>query len=193
MVLLLAACRQEEKVYELTCDYKFNPVGLDSKYPKFSWKIKSDGFSKHQTAYRILVSDKKGEIFWDTRCVKSDQSILIPYSGKPLQSGTSYSWKVKVWDEEGVALKWSKSATWTTGIMHADEWKAEWIGAAEKEPVDAAPFIRKEFTVAKKVEKAYAYISGLGYYELRINGKKIGDNVLDPAQTDYEKRVFYTV
>ncbi len=55
-----------------------------------------------------------------------------------------------------------------------------------------APLLRKEFVVGKKIARARAYISGLGYYELRLNGKRLGDHVLDPGWTDYSKRVFYS-
>ena len=54
-----------------------------------------------------------------------------------------------------------------------------------------APMFRKTFEVNKPVRRATAYVTGLGYYELRLNGKKVGDRVLDPAFTDYSKRVLY--
>ena len=54
-----------------------------------------------------------------------------------------------------------------------------------------APLLRKEFESADEVKQARAYISGLGWYELYINGDKVGDHVLDPATTDYDKRILY--
>jgi alpha-L-rhamnosidase len=50
---------------------------------------------------------------------------------------------------------------------------------------------RKEFTVSKKVSSAWLYISGLGQFNSFLNGAKIGDNVIDPAWTDYSKTVNY--
>ncbi|WP_158839192.1 family 78 glycoside hydrolase catalytic domain [Polaribacter sp. L3A8] len=58
-------------------------------------------------------------------------------------------------------------------------------------PYDAAPLLRKDFKVTKKVKTAKAYISGIGYYELFINGKRIGNQVLDPGWTDYRKTILY--
>lgn len=52
---------------------------------------------------------------------------------------------------------------------------------------------RKEFTLNRKIKRARAFIAGLGYYELRINGEKIGDHVLDPGWTAYKKTVLYVV
>ena len=54
-----------------------------------------------------------------------------------------------------------------------------------------APMFRKTFDVSKPVRQATAYVTGLGYYEFRLNGAKVGDRVLDPAFTDYSRRVLY--
>jgi len=51
----------------------------------------------------------------------------------------------------------------------------------------------RSFTLRARPVRARAYVAGLGYYELRINGHKVGDRVLDPAWTTYDKRVLYTV
>lgn len=93
-------------------------------------------------------------------------------------------------------------------LLQKDDWKgAEWIGLKEdtrtsplgerpfqnflmKEPVmkksHPSPLFRKEFTLTKKIRNAMAYISGLGYAELYVNGEKAGENVLDPGQTNYD-------
>ena len=89
---------------------------------------------------------------------------------------------------------------------------AQWIGAAEdsrapefaarasqsekkQKPVQPrsfpSPLLRKAFTVEKPVRSAQVSVCGLGLYELYLNDKKVGDRVLDPAQTTYNKRAFY--
>ena len=54
-----------------------------------------------------------------------------------------------------------------------------------------APLLRTQFNIDRKVKRARVYIAGLGWSELYINGRKVGDHVLDPATTDYAKRVLY--
>ena len=56
---------------------------------------------------------------------------------------------------------------------------------------DPSPLFRKEFALGKKVKAATLYVTGVGYYEAFLNGKKIGDHVLDPAWTNFHKRTFY--
>ena len=55
----------------------------------------------------------------------------------------------------------------------------------------AAPLLRKQVEIAKSIRRATAYVCGLGYFELSVNGQRVGDRVLDPAQTSYDKRAFY--
>lgn len=59
-------------------------------------------------------------------------------------------------------------------------------------PYDPSPLFRKEFEAKKEIKHAKAFISGIGYYELFINGNRIGDQVLDPGWTDYRKTVLYS-
>jgi alpha-L-rhamnosidase len=58
-------------------------------------------------------------------------------------------------------------------------------------PYDPAPLFRKEFTLGKPLRRARAYICGLGYYELHLNGRRVGDRLLDPAWMDPAHHVCY--
>ncbi|SFF78814.1 alpha-L-rhamnosidase [Actinacidiphila alni] len=60
------------------------------------------------------------------------------------------------------------------------------------DPDPAAPMLRHSFTLGgKKVARARAYVYGLGFYELHLNGAKVGDRVLAPANTPYDQRNLY--
>jgi len=54
-----------------------------------------------------------------------------------------------------------------------------------------APMLRTSFSLGKPVARAHAYVYGLGFYELRLNGGKVGDQVLTPANTPYSERELY--
>ncbi len=184
------------KISDLRCDYSLNPLGIDNQAPKLSWIINSLERNQKQTAYQILVSgslellnNNIGDI-WDTGKVKSEQSVQISFKGKELEPEKKYYWKVCVWDRYDKKSKWSTPANWEMGLLDPGLWKAQWIGY---DCGDSAPLLRKEFEITKPVKEVRAYISGLGYYELSINGSRVGDHVLDPAQTDYEQRTFYVV
>lgn len=185
----------------LRCAYRTNPIGIDETRPGLTWTLKGTGRGRTQSAYRILVASSRemlrsgtGDV-WDTGKVQSDRTAHIPYSGAPLQSGERYYWKVKVWDGDGDPSAWSKPAMWSMGLLRSLDWKAKWIGPVDKPDSSlghAAPMLRKELRIEKTIERATAYISGMGYYELYMNGEKIGDRVLEPGFTAYKKRLLYT-
>jgi len=191
-------------VDNLRCEYQVDPLGIDVERPRLSWWLKSPERGAKQTAYQILVASsldllRKGQgDLWDTGDVRKDESIQIAYGGKPIEPNQSVFWKVRVWDEKGTPGTWSKPAKWTRGIERV--WKAEWIRRVERQyfaPVDPydddpAQMFRKEFAVDKPVAKATLYMAGLGYFEPRLNGKKVGDHELDPGWTDFSQRVSYS-
>jgi alpha-L-rhamnosidase len=183
--------------YDLLCEYSKNPLGIDVNYPRFSWKSKYNKRNKNQKAYQILVSRKKSLLYkniadmWDSSIVESNCSVNVNYEGKKLKSKEIYFWKVRIWDSEGDVSPYSKISNFELGLLNCKEWRADWITTTIKS-VNASPIFRKDFRLDKEVKHARAYISGLGYYELRINGKKVGNNVLDPSWTEYGKRVLYT-
>ncbi len=197
LILFFIACgREYEKgIYPcgLRCDYSENPVGIDNKHPELSWFLTSGERNQSQSAYRILVSCDPGRLNkdegeqWDSRKVISDHTAHVVYRGITLEPCKRYYWKVCVWDKKNKKSSWSSPAFWETGLMEPSGWKARWIGNGSV----AGPLFRKEFDIDKPLSEARVYISGLGYYELRFNGTRIGDHVLDPPQSDYEQRVFY--
>ncbi len=183
---------------DLTCEHKNNPLGVDAMHPRLSWKISSSGYNIMQTAYSIRVSTdarfSPKKIIWQSGKVSSDASVLIDYNGPELNPGQKYFWQVKVWDNKGKVSKWSETAFWETGLLSPSNWKAKWIEMkGDTLRYSPSPHFRKEFSLSKNVAKARIYVTSHGYYELHLNGKKVGDQVLTPGWTVYGKRLQYQV
>ncbi|MYJ35580.1 MAG: Bacterial alpha-L-rhamnosidase [Acidimicrobiaceae bacterium] len=185
---------------DLKCEYRVDPLGLDERSPRFSWRIQATDRSQSQTAYRtvdrdqyqsayrVLVSSSRAGLDaevgdkWDSGKVASDANNGIAYTGAPLRSGEQCWWKVQTWDRDGRPGTDSPPAAFEMGLLEPTDWAASWISAA---PEVSAPLLRTETTLSDRPTKARCYVSGLGYYELYINGQRIGDRVLDPAITYY--------
>lgn len=164
----------------LKCEQRINPIGT-SETPCFSWVCdNTEEKQKYQDSYRIVVTEENGETVWDSGTVRSDRSAFIKYGGKALKSHTKYCWCAEI-GVEGSVYK-SDNASFVTGLYSGD-WFAKWIGC---EKSLNAPVFRKEFYVDTDFKSAYAYICGLGYFELIINGKKVGSDYFVPNQTDYD-------
>ncbi len=176
-------------VSHLRCENLLDPQGIDASRPRLSWIIESGSPNEKQTAYEVVVDG-----VWDSGRVESDQSIQVEYGGKELAPATGYTWKVRVWDAVGKASEWSKPATFSTGLK---EWHAKWIGHdgdgnslwEDKKPLPAR-YLRREFAVTKKVTRATAYVCGLGFFDLYLNGAKVSQDVMDPALSEYDKAAY---
>lgn len=158
---------------------------------------------------------------WDSGRVNSNKNLQISYGGSPLKNETKYFWKVKVWNQSGKVSPWSKIAFFRTAPLES-ELNPIWIGAItkadshlpegrnfhsttykreKKEAIIKASdslsrrsiMLRKPFEIKKEIKEAIVYISGLGHYELTINGKKVGNSQFAPLWTDYDKTVNYNV
>jgi alpha-L-rhamnosidase len=265
------------KVANLRCEYLENPLGIDQIKPRLSWKLESEQRGQRQTAYRVLVASSREKLeentgdLWDSGKVQSGQSIHVAYDGKALVSRLQCFWKVMVWDKDGMASEWSDTARWSMGLLHPEDWKAQWIGVATPlkprdvtvtkasyQTLDASvvvdvtaivkqelaknkpltvdfktlggdpargvvkelvveythqgkpgiarakdfetlkwteaptsPFYRQSFHIDDLPERAMIYVAPLGYFELYVNGHKVGDEVLAPAVSNFSKRSYY--
>jgi alpha-L-rhamnosidase len=199
----------------LRCEYQLNPLGIDEVSPRFSWILQHPERNQLQSAYRILVSSSQellehaqGDL-WDSGRVVSTETNHIPYSGRTLKARQQCHWRVQWWDSDGRQSDFSEVARFEMGVLKREDWSALWISKTEVkeftskgstllgEPLGDyvsafALYLRKGFMLKDRPVRARVYICGLGYYELRINGRKVGDRVLEPAQTDYAKLALYS-
>lgn len=208
-------------VYRSLCEQVEDPVAIGTGKPRFSWQATAQQRGFEQTAYRILVADTEEQLannngnVWDSGKTGSDASILVSYGGKPLESQHTYYWKVEVWDKAGTPSGWGSTNQFSIGLLDEKDWgKAKWIafepdrkdeivtmgitgGQIQKQFGDKKtgmyklPLFRKEFTVKKDVKRATAYVSGLGQFDLFLNGAKAGNHFMDPGWTKYDVRALY--
>ena len=198
----------------LCCEHLVDPVGVDSPAPRLSWLVESPERGERPSAYHVLVASSPGTLaldqgdLWDTGKTGATGLPAVEYAGRPLPSCARIFWKVRWWDREGRAGDWSRPATFVTGLMKPDGWNADWIAprrgaefrskgsvllghAGPDETQACAAYLRAEFELKRRATLALIFVSGLGHYELRLNGDKVGTSVLDPGWTDYRKKALY--
>jgi alpha-L-rhamnosidase len=218
-ILAMISCQKKDplSVVSLTVENREVATGVDTEDFFFSWKLQSTEKNTKQGAYHLMVSEEEDfsdrEIVWNSEKKESNQSILVAYEGQKLQSGRTYFWRVKVWDHHGNESPWSAPGRFTTGLFTADDWNgAVWIAydtlddakrlvpgvhlpGKEYRGMDLGfhklPLLRKEFRVKNALKQALVFVSGLGHYEMFLNGKKTGDRFLAPGWTHYDEVVLY--
>jgi len=208
------------RVVNLSCDNRPDATGVSVVWPVFGWEVASGERGQGQRACRILVATSAALLdagradVWDSGRLVTPQSAFVAYKGKRLDPGQVHYWKVGVWGKHGRKPVWSEPSRFTTELANPEDWSgAKWIAYEElpdslkvipgvhgngddlgdrglKRPV--VPVFRKDFEVRDDpVERALVFVSGLGHYELRLNGRAAGDSFLAPGWTDYRKTCLY--
>ncbi len=221
VLVTVNASSQQLKVTLPQIESKTNPLGIDITSPKFSWQLQSAQRAVMQTAYRILVADKLEMLqqnignIWDSKKMISARSVQVVYAGKQLQPATTYFWKVQVWDNKNSTAS-GEVSNFTSALYTRQDWgNARWIGyedmpdslltvpgvhspeikaklgATKLKQRVVVPMFRKAFAINKTISSALMFVSGLGQYEMTINGEKAGNSFLAPGWTHYDKRVLY--
>lgn len=198
----------------LRCEYRVNPLGIGSTEPRLSWIVESGEHGQRQTAFRILVAgneaalkDDKGDL-WDSGKISSDDTTAVVYAGTPLQSGQPCFWKVKVWDANGKESPWSEPAMWSTGLLKASDWQAQWIGYDkprqielpdaefeagkwiwfDKDPHPNAPEGARVFVGTIKlppvgeIASAELLVAGDDEFNVNLNGQRVGLSTPGPLK-----------
>jgi alpha-L-rhamnosidase len=184
----------------LRVEYQTDPLGIDVRRPRLSWELRSEARGVMQSAWQVKVAESPAALaagrglLWDSGKVPSDASTHREYAGPDLRSGGRYAWRVRVWDGEGRATSWSAPASFEMGLLSPADWTASWIEPGWAEDTTSsqpATMLRSTFEVSGRVRSARAYITSHGVYEAHLNGRRVGDLVLTPGWTTYDKRLQY--
>jgi len=184
------------KIVDLRCENLRDPLGINTLQPRFSWKNISDKEGTRQTAYQLLVASNASNLneekadLWNSGKITSATNILVDYRGKELHHRQLLYWKVRTWDENGNVTRWSETATFSIGILDESDWEASYIGYPTENGFQHCPQFRKVFSI-EEVDKSDSYllhVNSLGYHEVFINGQKVGNDVLSPAVSQFNRR-----
>lgn len=199
--VLVATGAQLPAPYDLRIDhYKVatsNDLVIATARPRFSWKLPTNSERNvEQTAYQLQVQADNDR--WDSGRVSSSQSIHVPYSNeRALQPLTPYQVRLRLWTSAtGEASAWTAWMPFRTSVFDLHDYLTQknadvnWIGSTQIYMNE----LRKEFSVpnTSPIKSATVFISGIGYYELYLNGQSVDmSRKLDPGWTTYEKRTLF--
>jgi len=173
------------------------PLGIDDTAPQLSWQVSGGTTAAVQTGYEVRAATSRSLLdsgnpdLWDSGRVASPQSADVKYAGKALDSREDVYWQVRTWTAAGVS-GWSAPSSWEMGLLASSDWSAKWIeDPLWTAPTNRWPVFGTTFTVKSKPAEARLYVTGLGMETTTINGRPIGDAVLEPGESDYKTQVQY--
>lgn len=165
-------------VTDMRCEYRVDPIGIDVSSPRLTWEY--DGKNDFPSSCQVEMSEsskfEKSRLFY----CKDRWTANVTIDNTP---GKRYYWRVIQTLAEGCVLK-SGTATFETGRFSHTQWSASWISDSFDINKEEAQMFRKAFKVNKKPRNARIYVSSLGYYDMYLNGKRVGIN-LDPENPGF--------
>ncbi|WP_372351215.1 family 78 glycoside hydrolase catalytic domain [Streptomyces sp. KL116D] len=169
-------------------------LGIGTAVPRLTWRTETDEPDWTQSAHQIRVTGPDGRVLTDTGRVPSAESVLVPWPGPPLASRQRATVSVRVWGgARDEPADWSAPVAVETGLLHPGDWIARPVTPDTSAPQGPLPvaLLKKGFTVTKPVAAARLYSTAYGVYEAELNGRRIGDEVLEPGWTSYHHRLRY--
>lgn len=167
------------EVYDMTCEYQKEALGVGTSRPVFGWKLRSSRNGEYQTAYQIVISDPRSHVLYDSGKVYSDAQtgVETDLSGR-IEPFTKYRVRVRAWDRDDTAGNDTESY-FVTGIFKAYQWVGTWFDATWGHFGEAA-FFRREFDIRpEEIEYAYLYLGSIGEKAnaaaIYLNGERVGN------------------
>ncbi|WEH19733.1 alpha-L-rhamnosidase [Streptomyces sp. VNUA24] len=180
-------------VSEVRFEHVREPLGLGTATPRLSWTTLTGTAGWRQTAYEVELTGRDGSEPAVLR-IASDDSVLVPWPFAPLTARDRATVRVRVTGTDGEKSSWSEPATVEAGLLAPDDWSAAFItpdGEEDAQLDQPSPLLRHEFDLRGPVRSARLYATALGVYEAELNGSRVGDHVLAPGWTAYDKRLRY--
>ena len=168
------------RLYDLTVERVREPLAVKRSGVRFGWKLDSDEKDVMQTGYSLTVF-LDGEPVWEKK-EDTDNTVDITADAEFLP-GKLYTVEVTAKTSAGECFGESFFAV-------EPEIKGTFIKPA-KHIEGACVYFRRDFVCEKPVKRATAYVAGLGYGVLYLNGERVDNVFYDAPFTNYEKEVLY--
>jgi alpha-L-rhamnosidase len=175
-------------INNIRINYQDFCINVDSNSLIISWVV-----DVKQTDYEIVICKEDTNIYNSQKTNSSDNIIYL--KDLVLEPEIEYTVLIRLWSESDNCIKSTKFRTAIFG-----EFKGKWISNGEKLENEIDYYndnrnclIRKKFNIINEINEAFLYIVGLGYYNVYINGTKVGKVELNTDWTKYSKCIYYDV
>ncbi len=182
--------------HDLRVERETDPIGVDQPRPRLSWRLVLDAGASSQASAEIQVatrpSFRSAAITWSGEVTGREASIA--YDGPAVSSRERRHWRVRITDDLGRTGPWSVPGSWEMGLLDPGDWVGRWVGwidPTRSSWSSRSPLLRRSFRLRGAPRRARAYVTALGFVELRINGTVVGDDRMAPGWTDYRQRIQY--
>lgn len=197
LVVVFTGCNKHSGlcVEDMRVEYSVSPNNIDGDVARFSWTYGADGgttFKQRTVEVCVAQSEEalaSGDYIVSSREKSPFQRVTL--STEKLEPYTSYCWQVVLYNAIGGEICRSDVAWFSTANLRREPWQAKWITDNHDKDYLPSLMLRKTFQTKGDVKRALLHISAAGYYDAKINGKRVSEDWLNPGYTHYDKRNLY--
>ena len=171
------------RLRDLRCNDLTGEAVID-RSPRFSW------VDERTATHYVVEVMAAGRTLWTSAALPAG-CRAVAYGGPELQPRTPYRWRLRAY--EGGRQAAVAEAVFRTG-KRDERWRGRWIGAPyirDERASLGAVYLRRRFELEAAPSEAWIWLTGLGFYELYVNGTRVGEAVLEPSWTHFDRRVEY--
>lgn len=197
LVVVFTGCNKHSGlcVEDMRVEYSVSPNNIDGDVARFSWTYAADGgVTFKQRAVEVCVAQNEDALASGDYIVSSREKSpfqRVTLSTEKLEPYTNYCWQVVLYNAIGGEICRSDVAWFSTANLRREPWQAKWITDNHDKDYLPSPMLRKTFSTKGDVKRALLHISAAGYYDAKINGKRVSEDWLNPGYTHYDKRNLY--
>lgn len=177
------------KIVKLRTNQITNPLGFELDRVSLSWiteTTESSSIVQTEARVEIALDASFDELIFDSgKQTEIDSLAFTPEI--ELKPRTRYFWRVTVWGDAGDQV--TSEVAWFETAKMDEPWTGKWITPDMNKEIH--PLIRTNFDLPAGFVSARAYVSGLGLYDLEINGQRVGDEYFAPGYNAYDYWVQY--
>ena len=163
------------KIENIQINHMTEPLGFDLSNLKIEFALNTD---TNLAVQKKLEIKNDGQIVYQTDWEAYNNNYFQP--NLKLTPRTKYDLTISIKDNSEEV---SATSTFETGKM-SEPFSGKWIGNLNKNISNT--LLKRDLNLTKEVKKARIYMTGLGVYELNINDRKVGDELLAPGSTNYD-------
>ena len=173
-------------------------IGIGESRPRISWQLENQPDNFQQTTYHLELR-REAEPSSTTPAyseeTQSASSALIQWpESHGLQSCSGAFARVKVSGQ--TPSSWSDWHYVEAGLLARSDWTCSRISSpsyVSPETPSPSALFQRSFAVKSGVKKARVYMTSQGVYDLRVNGKRVTTDFMNPGWTNYHHRLLYQV
>jgi alpha-L-rhamnosidase len=179
---------KKTSISSLRSQFPSDVIGLPAEQIELSWQVSSDHVDAVQLGFEIeSAADLNFINFVITTRQIGDQSQWVKCAGSPANSRETRFFRVRIETQYGWT-DWSLPLVHETGLVEASHMVGVAIGDENLADGPAA-LLRTVFETKKKIKHARLYATAHGVFDILLNGKKVGNQVLAPGWTPYQHRI----